>query len=224
MPRKVQGDSAPNENGRPEGRPFRCDCDVRLRVADLALRQIENVVSVDLEVRHHLRRAEVGEADVHERRLLVRRELYGRCAVGGGISRSRQGAKIGDVEGTGVGEDRQGGLIVDAHSIGGLRGYRDDRGAGQPAAGRRRRDELADLAAAFAVAFAQPLRSTQVDDGQGVFVDDDTAKVVKTGAGLTGGDMSAVLSGALGELQWPEGSRYKWRAGDRAIRWTHQDW
>ena len=44
------------------------------------------------------------------------------------------------------------------------------------------------------------------------------AKFVKTG-GLTGGDLSAVLSGALAELQWPEG-----RAGDWAIRWTHQDW
>jgi hypothetical protein len=29
-------------------------------------------------------------------------------------------------------------------------------------------------------------------------------KVVKTGGGLTGGDLSAVLSGALAELQWGE--------------------
>ena len=67
-------------------------------VADLALREIVNVVTVDLKMSHNLRRAEVGERDVDVSGFLVRRELDGAGAVGRGAGDRRRRAQVRDKE------------------------------------------------------------------------------------------------------------------------------
>ena len=46
-------------------------------------------------------------------------------------------------------------------------------------------------------------------------------KVMRSGEAYEGGDLSAVLSGPISGLIWPDEKKYRWRVGHAAIRWSH---